>query len=206
MNILNEKRTFTTVRLTENQKKVMTRIVASATEVLAAEEISKGRGLVAARDLLVKLGLIEFRDGSATITSSGEKIMKDTNLTDDMGELTEEGNKFAYEEGNQPMATESLIKQIHQTLSLHEALNRRSPAEQKAAKTKELSIFSTAEKIAIIAIHEGKKELDMDSPLYEKLYKFFAESGDMPYGIQKARTGDPDEWILEHLGQLISNF
>jgi len=187
MNIINEKRTLTTVRLTENQKKVMTRIVASATEVLAAEEISKGRALVTARDLLVKLGLIEYRDGYAALTPEGEKIMKDSNLIDDMGELTEEGNKFAYEEGKEPM--ESLIK------SLNNQIN-------EAANTQ----FSDAEKKDIVAIEQDKKELDMESPLYDKLYNYFANSGDMPYGIQKARTGDPDAWILDHLNELISTF
>ena len=47
------------------------------------------------------------------VNCNGEKIMKDSNLTDDMGGLTEEGNKFAYEEGKAPMATESLLKEIN---------------------------------------------------------------------------------------------
>jgi len=35
---------------------------------------------------------------------------------------------------------------------------------------------------------------------FEKLYEYFAfETGEMPYGIAKARTGDPDLWILEQL-------
>jgi hypothetical protein len=189
MNILNEKRTLTTIRLTDNQKKVMTRIVASATEVLAAEEISKGRQLVTARDLLVKLGLIEFHAGSATLTPEGEKIMKDTNLTDDMGELTEDGNKFAYEEGKEPMATESLIKTLNTQINEAEGME-----------------FSDAEKKEIIAIHKEQKDLEYGSPLYEKLFAYFAESGDMPYGVQKARTGDPDAWIMDHLDDIVANF
>jgi len=36
------------------------------------------------------------------------------------------------------------------------------------------------------------------TPAYEKLYEYFtAETGEMPYGIAKARDGDPDFWILE---------
>jgi len=35
---------------------------------------------------------------------------------------------------------------------------------------------------------------------YDKLYEYFAfETGEMPYGVAKARTGDPDLWILERL-------
>ena len=38
------------------------------------------------------------------------------------------------------------------------------------------------------------------STAYEKLYEYFAfEAVEMPYGVAKARTGDPDLWILERL-------
>lgn len=36
---------------------------------------------------------------------------------------------------------------------------------------------------------------------FEKLFEHFAfETAEMPYGTAKARTGDPDEWILEKVG------
>jgi len=111
MDLINEKRTLTTVRLTDNQKKVMTMIISSATDKLAAENISTGRQMITARDILVKLKLIEFRDGYAALTQDGEQLMKDSNLIDDMGELTDEGSKFAYEEDDTAM--ESLIKQVN---------------------------------------------------------------------------------------------
>jgi hypothetical protein len=42
-----------------------------------------------------------------------------------------------------------------------------------------------------------------DSTSYDKLYEYFAfETGEMPYGTAKARDGDPDSWILEHLEAL----
>jgi hypothetical protein len=41
------------------------------------------------------------------------------------------------------------------------------------------------------------------SSSYEKLYNYFCQSGEMPYGIAKARTGDPDLWILEFLATYI---
>jgi hypothetical protein len=50
------------------------------------------------------------------------------------------------------------------------------------------------------ALHLEIEDLD-DPILMEDLYKHFQE--DMPYGTQKARTGDPDEFIydaLENLG------
>jgi|TARA_B110000467_G_C18307936_1_gene475975 hypothetical protein len=42
-----------------------------------------------------------------------------------------------------------------------------------------------------------------DSTAFLKLYEYFAfKTGDMPYDIAKARTGDPDMWILERLESL----
>jgi len=39
-----------------------------------------------------------------------------------------------------------------------------------------------------------------ETELYEKLFEFFCfETNEMPYGVAKARTGDPVHWILEHL-------
>ena len=36
--------------------------------------------------------------------------------------------------------------------------------------------------------------------MYGKLYEYFAfVTCEMPYGVVKARTGDPDIWILNHL-------
>jgi len=38
--------------------------------------------------------------------------------------------------------------------------------------------------------------------LYDKLYDYFRD--EMPYGVQKARTGDPEEWIADRLDQMFS--
>ncbi len=38
------------------------------------------------------------------------------------------------------------------------------------------------------------------STAFEKLFEYFAfEAVEMPYGVAKARTGCPDEWIIERL-------
>jgi len=38
------------------------------------------------------------------------------------------------------------------------------------------------------------------SSAYEKLYSYFVfDTGEMPYGTAKARDGDPDYWIVDHL-------
>lgn len=39
-------------------------------------------------------------------------------------------------------------------------------------------------------------ELD-DGPLYNELYDHYLNAGEMPYGVAKARTGDPVKWVAE---------
>ena len=44
-----------------------------------------------------------------------------------------------------------------------------------------------------------------DSPQFEKLFELLAfDSGVMPYGVAKAKTGEPDLWILEYLDDIAS--
>ena len=51
---------------------------------------------------------------------------------------------------------------------------------------------------------EGSLEF-YGSSAYDKLYEYFAfETGEMPYGVAKARTATPDEWILDYLEDLMS--
>ena len=40
---------------------------------------------------------------------------------------------------------------------------------------------------------------DLDDDLYDALYDYYCDTGDMPYGVQKARTGDPQEWVAQNL-------
>jgi hypothetical protein len=45
---------------------------------------------------------------------------------------------------------------------------------------------------------------DLDSDLYEALFDYYSDAGELPYGIAKARTGDPFTWVsdklADHLG------
>jgi len=48
--------------------------------------------------------------------------------------------------------------------------------------------------------HEVKQfmanpDMDMDDDLYEALFDYYLDSGEIPYGIAKARTGDPHQWV-----------
>ena len=44
--------------------------------------------------------------------------------------------------------------------------------------------------------------VDYGSELYDDLFGYYVNSGEMPYGVMKARTGTPDEWIADRLYEL----
>ena len=45
---------------------------------------------------------------------------------------------------------------------------------------------------------------DLDVDVEEKLFSFYMDSGEMPYGTAKARDGDPQEWIFNRLTSELS--
>jgi hypothetical protein len=40
---------------------------------------------------------------------------------------------------------------------------------------------------------------DLDDDLYDALFDYYMDTGDMPYGTAKARDGDPYEWVAQNL-------
>ena len=42
-------------------------------------------------------------------------------------------------------------------------------------------------------------QIEYGSEAYEDLYNYYVNSGEMPYGVMKARDGMPDEWIIDRL-------
>ena len=45
-------------------------------------------------------------------------------------------------------------------------------------------------------------DIEYGSEVYEDLFGYYMDSGEMPYGIMKARTGDPDVWIADRIDEL----
>lgn len=54
-----------------------------------------------------------------------------------------------------------------------------------------------------ILSQEALDELSSDSKCIDALYEEYVTSGTMPYGIAKARTGDPIEWIIEKVRPIV---
>lgn len=62
--------------------------------------------------------------------------------------------------------------------------------------------ISYEDQLFLLKAMSGETSLVDNQPLYDRLYNFFLESGEMPYGVAKARTGDPEAWILARLEYL----
>ena len=45
-------------------------------------------------------------------------------------------------------------------------------------------------------------QIEYGSEVFEELMDYYISSGDMPYGVMKARTGMPDEWIIDRIFEL----
>ncbi len=58
-------------------------------------------------------------------------------------------------------------------------------------------MFTREEEITIIRILEGEVDIYDDEDLYLKLFEYYMD--EMPYGTQKARDGDPSEWMYERM-------
>lgn len=57
----------------------------------------------------------------------------------------------------------------------------------------------------ILATHNIHTVDDLDLAIeqygkaFEDLYEYFLNSGEMPYGVAKARSGDPGTWLYEKI-------
>lgn len=84
-----------TFRPTKTQKQVLAKIAGAATPTVANDAISMGTNTVAARNILIKLGLIAVNGGEASLTDAGTQLATAENITDETGELTPEGQALA---------------------------------------------------------------------------------------------------------------
>jgi len=85
------------------------------------------------------------------------------------------------------------IKQVEQMLA-----NNPPEAFSEGTDTLEgiLSKFS-----ADYAKFKAGGDIDENEDFFQALFDYYSENGEMPYGVQKARDGDPYEWITDRLDQ-----
>lgn len=76
----------------------------------------------------------------------------------------------------------------------------KSHNKSKVSESVMLEAGNNLEHIVTRFKHETKNFLngsDLDSDLYEALYDYYADAGEMPYGVAKARDGDPYQWVSD---------
>ena len=72
---------------------------------------------------------------------------------------------------------------------------------QKVSESVMLEAGSNLEHIVQRFKHETKNFLngaELDDDLYNALYDYYVDNGEMPYGVAKAREGDPYQWVAQH--------
>ena len=110
------------VRLNSHQKAVLVIIKSSATPKVAAEDIHSCQNLYAAAKLLQQVGAIQFTETAVSLTPEGEDLAKQSNLLDDLGNVTTQGKVYLKlskhdsaspeESTDQPTVGESLMASL----------------------------------------------------------------------------------------------
>jgi len=70
------------------------------------------------------------------------------------------------------------------------------------------SKLSSDEYLFCQKIGDGLAELEPGSDLFDKLYEIYSFGelrNEMPYSVQKARNGDPVNWLTERLGRVFQD-
>ena len=112
------------------------------------------------------------------------------------------GNKVKSTFGaNNPPAT-TMEAELEEDNELSELmrLSGRTMNKPKVSESVMLEAGSTLEHIIKKFKHETKNFLagnDLDNDLYDALYDYYSDNGEMPYGVAKARDGDPYQWISD---------
>jgi hypothetical protein len=53
-------------------------------------------------------------------------------------------------------------------------------------------------------VRKFEQDGDLDQDLYHALFDYYNDNGEMPYGVAKARDGDPYEWVAQNLQSHLS--
>ena len=117
------------------------------------------------------------------------KVLKDITkyVRDNYGEdAVDNMERYA---NRQPGVTEDAVRSLRRAAGLTEG---RMLDEDKSKLDHILDRF----KYEVRNFEQGG---DLDDDLYDALFDYYMDTGDMPYGTAKARDGDPYEWVAQNL-------
>jgi hypothetical protein len=143
--------------------------------------------------------------GGLDLGGSGEggDLDMELDLGDDMGDGDLEGESDAESEDDEPdmQAQEQGAEDNGQRMESFKLLPgiRQQAIVESLEKVPEdlLSTLSPEEVVSLRRALDGEQNFSDDEGLWHKLYNYFVS--EMPYGTAKARTGDPEEWMVNRL-------
>lgn len=82
-----------------------------------------------------------------------------------------------------------------------------TPFESKSDVTESRLIDESGETLTHIKdrfrheVKQFEEGAELDSDLFDALFDYYFSSGEMPYGVAKARTGNPHDWIADRFAK-----
>lgn len=115
------------------------------------------------------------------------------------------GMVHAMQKGEKVKGASPELKKVAKTMGKKDAKDfaatKHKGLPKKVSESVMLEAGNNLEHIVTRFKHETKRFLngdDLDSDLYEALYDYYIDAGEMPYGVAKAREGDPYQWVSDH--------
>jgi len=150
-------------------------------------------------------------DTTSTVTkpAGGYGRFTEEELEEELNELMRLSGRPVQEKAPPTAKGERMVKHIKQGYGKDEKLTDKEKGiayatawkahnKDKVSESIMLEAGSTLEHIVKKFKHETKNFLagnDLDNDLYDALYDYYSDNGEMPYGVAKARDGDPYQWI-----------
>lgn len=197
MSKINEKMIQPLTRPTNNQKAVLTKIIAAPTPKVAVADISATPNLVAAREMLKKMELIDIDETGAYVTPDGEQVLIDQNLMDENGNLTDEGEKMVEygtdkekDDDQDQFESFSLIKTVNASF-LEEKL--------KNVPKSLMNKLSARQKKVLADVVDRKVPLREYDELWNTVYNYYI--ADIPSRYIDDSGKLVEEWIIEQISK-----
>jgi|688.fasta_scaffold06617_18 hypothetical protein len=170
-------------------------------------QISSGNGTLMSRSGPV-------RDGSnEKFTQGGFRLPEDAELEEDneLSELMRLSGRPMQEKAPPGAKAERQVKHVKagyakdgkltdKEKSIAYATAWKAHNKSKVSESVMLEAGSALEHIIKKFKHETKNFLagnDLDNDLYDALYDYYSDNGEIPYGVAKARDGDPIQWVSD---------
>jgi hypothetical protein len=120
----------------------------------------------------------------------------------------------AYKNGESKQRIRQIQAKVDELMAKQKYANEKKKQSQKVAESGQIdeSIMEAPGDTLTHIINRFKHEVKqfeetglLDDDLYDELYDYYSSNGEMPYGVAKARTGDPYQWVSGKLGEFVDS-